>query len=490
MSITSHPAIMSAKCRMMIGSMLLAGSLTVRAETYYVATNGVDTRTGTGDWANALATISNALAKATAAHDLVLASNGTYKLDAQITIVNPVTVRGWKGPEFTVIDGNYPTRLSRSIWIDHPDAILAGFTISNSAAWQGSGSENSNGGAVWLERGTVSNCHIVNNLSERYGGGIYVAGDGRVINCAVKYCSAFSEGGGIALHGVSGAIIDSTVFSNSAAKGGGLSVGTSFVSNCLIISNYTTEVGKDSCGGGIYLIGAATVTDCTIQDNITEGYGGGGGWGNGAGARWERCLIQGNRSEYSSFGGGGLHLHADQQVTDCLIISNYSQYQGGGVYIYRSNTELRNCTIVANTAIAQPIGGGGLYVNRRNDGMHTNNFINMLVYFNEAAGGVYSNYYCQCYLPDTISFLNCCFAPAPPAGYHSNTITVDPDLVNWPEGDYRLNGASLCINAGLTLSEMLGGYDVEGRRRVDMFSRIVDIGAYEYVPRGGVWVIR
>lgn len=50
----------------MLGLMLvlLAGLSVGRAKTIYVETNGVDARTGEGDWTNAVLTISNGVAEA------------------------------------------------------------------------------------------------------------------------------------------------------------------------------------------------------------------------------------------------------------------------------------------------------------------------------------------------------------------------------------------------------------------------------------------
>jgi hypothetical protein len=75
--------------------ILCLASVLANGATIYVATNGLEVRTGLGDWTNAVLTISNAVTKATAINDLILVSNGEYLLTAQITVSSQITVRSW-----------------------------------------------------------------------------------------------------------------------------------------------------------------------------------------------------------------------------------------------------------------------------------------------------------------------------------------------------------------------------------------------------------
>ena len=51
---------------------------------------------------------------------------------------------------------------------------------------------------------------------------------------------------------------------------------------------------------------------------------------------------------------------------------------------------------------------------------------------------------------------------------------------------------SPCINAGANQSWMqeAGGVDLDRRQRLDRFSRLVDMGCYEYVPTGMMMHLR
>ena len=73
--------------------LLLAG--TTWGTEYFVATNGDDSRDGTGGWGDALLTISNAVAKAVNPGDVVTVSNGTYNITNEISVSAAITIRSF-----------------------------------------------------------------------------------------------------------------------------------------------------------------------------------------------------------------------------------------------------------------------------------------------------------------------------------------------------------------------------------------------------------
>ncbi len=524
--------------RMMVLAAGLVCAGTVSAETYYVSTNGLDSRTGKGDWTNAVATISNAVKKAAASGDLILVSNGVHVLSAELLITNPVSVIGFYGPAETVINGNYPTRKTRSATINHAEALVSGFTFSNSLASGGSIAVD-RGGAFELDNGTVSNCVIRNCSSSRNGGGASVFGansllidctlfdnatttvgyygggfdvnNGRVVRSVVSNCTAgngggayvtsnsvleqclivsnraSSTGGGIRNNG-SATYIDCTVSSNYASyqAGGFFLVGgfSAVISNCLIEANSATRYSAASSGygGGFYALGGDRIVGCTIRNN-TAGDAGGGAR-TSSGAVWERCVFQSNLAENT---GGGLHIFATAGITarDCLIAGNSAQTNGGGIYSEVSAWNLWNCTIVANSAGGT---GGGLYNSRGITGTYSNRSVNTILYFNTS--GSSSNYYELNPNTNYIAYSNCCLAPAPSATYGTGNISTNPGFVNAAGGDYHLTLESPCVNVGLYAPGMESARDVEGRLRLDKLTGIVDIGAYEFVWPGTMLTIR
>jgi hypothetical protein len=87
---------------------------------------------------------------------------------------------------------------------------------------------------------------------------------------------------------------------------------------------------------------------------------------------------------------------------------------------------------------------------------------------------------------------NCCLSPeltGDTTNYSVNNVTNAPQLVSKESGDYRLRQNSPCINTGVNRDWMNNSADLDGHCRVDRFSGIVDMGCYEYLPAGGMYLI-
>ncbi|MGI6088308.1 MAG: choice-of-anchor Q domain-containing protein, partial [Kiritimatiellia bacterium] len=68
--------------------------------------------------------------------------------------------------------------------------------------------------------------------------------------------------------------------------------------------------------------------------------------------------------------------------------------------------------------------------------------------------------------------------------------TNAPVFVNSDAGDYRLAQGSPCINTGTNLPWMAEAVDLDGRPRIDRFSRLPDMGCYEHMPQGMILNLR
>ncbi len=346
---------------------------------------------------------------------------------------------------------------------------------------------NGNGGGGIGSRGTFVNCTFISNSSGYYGG-LGIAGEVR--DCTFAYNrSTFRQGGGLTMSG----------------SGNGL------VSNCVFYGNSCNL----SCGAGILIRNqAAEIVDCIVSNNTSDCSDGGSALGGGAGIALENatgmvrnCTIRDNRITGPIYtGGAGLYTLGNSTVTsincrlennaglqgggalvsnavfrNCLFAGNAATNRGGALHML-GKVQAFNCTIAGNTNVL----AGGAAVAGTNAG---NSLVNCIAQFNPnlAAGGV-SNHQNSAY----VSFTNSCTLPLPDLG--TGNTDADPLFVNLAQGDYRLGEGSPAADAGVNQPWMIppadGSTDLDGKPRLDRFTRLADMGCYERVPRGMLFGIR
>ncbi|MCX6994195.1 MAG: right-handed parallel beta-helix repeat-containing protein [Kiritimatiellaeota bacterium] len=432
----------------------------------YVAPNG----TGGGtSWTD---THSNLIAMVALAGDndtVYVTNNAKYYLTNQIIVRNAITVRSWGpggilDPTNTIIDANIPgaATTNRHFILSNYWATVAGFTLTNGSD-SSYGTNSGSGGSIVLQYGMVTNCIIMRNYVSNWnpsnfyqagGGGIFLGGNtassGGVWNCTISGNSATKLGGGILVYnGGPLTIANCTISDNTVQSGGGISAympSSVMISNCWIVSNYGSWYG-----GGIAELNAfVQCHNSFIMGNTAGTYSGGGFRMYGASGSFIRnCLIANNVSmgDLGNSGGGG----------------------EGGIAI-------QNCTIASNAA---PSGAGGVLLDA------SINLDNTIIWGNSGSG-VYSNW---CIPSGTFAFTNCCTSPIVVSNGVSwvNTISNNPQFVS--ATDFRLQSASPCINAGTNETWMMGAKDLDGHQRIDHFGRQVDIGAYEYLAEGTLFVV-
>jgi hypothetical protein len=236
--------------------------------------------------------------------DTILVSNGTYQVTAPVSINQSVTIRGVNGPAVTIFDGmssNASLKLNAY-------ATIAGITLTRF---------NRRGAAVLAlseSGGTVSNCILKHNstaplewpLRHTSAGGIFCDGGGLVEQCQ---------------------IISNTFHSGSISNGTVL--GTS---------------GSAIEFWGIYA--PNRVRRSIISHNSTWGRGGGAFLGGiGYSSEMENCLIYGNSAAGA---GGGLYAAYYASVSNCTIAENLAS-AGGGIYIEGGNTRMINTIVYGST---------------------------------------------------------------------------------------------------------------------------------------------
>ncbi|MBU0716193.1 MAG: hypothetical protein KJ964_12630 [Verrucomicrobia bacterium] len=244
--------------------------------------------------------------------------------------------------------------------------------------------------------------------------------------------------------------------------GGGVWINASgSVSNCVMVGNYAYDGG-----GGASLFGGGTLNNCIISNNFSWGYGGGVYLYSG-GAKMNNCIVVGNVS--TNF-GGGLCMNSSSEANNCLIAGNTNtNYGSGGAFLWNSPVKLNSCTIVGNNGGTKE--GGGLYFYSCSVSL-----TNCIVWGNTSTTSS-SNYYGA----SAQTFSYTCSGPVKDGTGNTGS---DPQFIGQAAGNYRLGENSPCVNAGIYQSWMTGAADLDGHRRLDKFSGIVDIGCYEYVPKG------
>jgi len=268
----------------------------------------------------------------------------------------------------------------------------------------------------------------------------------------------------------------------------GVNMNGGLVRDCIIQDNNQQTGWNHVPGGGVYVTGGGTVSNCVIRRNMSyagTALGGGVYVDNGLITHCQ-VLNNTNNASFASSGGGGVYVNgASAILRNCLVAGNYGQSiqaLGGGVHIGASGGEVQNCTIATN-GVASGSDGGGVY---RLAGTVSNS----IVYFNYV-GATHSN------LNTTAGLAYSCSTN--PALSGNGNISADP-LFASVASNFTLQASSPCIDKGTNQTWMIGALDLAGNSRKQwgkMFGSkadpIVDMGAYEFPeppPAGTMFLLR
>jgi len=128
--------IRSVRIRRAVWALALSGwvltALTAQAFRYHVVASGGDDGNDGLSWAEPLATIPAAIARAVN-YDTIILSNGTYNVTASIDLTNGITFTSTNGLQVTTIDaGNVASR--RVFYMTNANAVIDGFAITRGYA--------------------------------------------------------------------------------------------------------------------------------------------------------------------------------------------------------------------------------------------------------------------------------------------------------------------------------------------------------------------
>jgi hypothetical protein len=262
---------------------------------------------------------------------------------------------------------------------------------------------------------------------------------------------------------------------NNQDKGGGilcLAGASPTVRNCLFTLNRCTFGG----GAGYINSSSPSFSDCVFDGNIGGSFGGAFDMASGVGATFNRCVFRNNTAARA----GAIEIFGSSpvKVWNCLFHNNTSTGTGGGgaIFVSSSTPQIRNCTIVFNSATANATGGilgaGGTV-------------INCVVFSNTGSGGS-SGAAAQL----SPSNMNVTYSLTSTGFAGIGNITATPLFDTCGPQPYRLTTSSPGIDAGSNAGVPAGAMlDLAGAPRmgdsvlvVDSGSgtgAIVDMGAFE-----------
>lgn len=209
----------------------------------------------------------------------------------------------------------------------------------------------------------IYNCEFIDNHSDQYGGAIYINGGNLKINNSIITGNSGRSGGGILFQGdqlnISNSEITNNEISNGYGNGGGifLSRGSLILNNSEVTNNQATGTG-----GGIYSNSDCTISNSIVNNNTASSSGGGIYMYSGKLKLINQSQVNGNTS---SVDGGGIYLNSSAdtefEATNSTISHNETiQYSGGGIHIRHNGhtKKITNCELIGNKAQTE---GGAIY---------------------------------------------------------------------------------------------------------------------------------
>ena len=208
---------------------------------------------------------------------------------------------------------------------------------------------NTNGGAIYVDRGKVRirNCVFNGNESEDYGGAIFADEvNSYIVIEGSKFINNEADDDGGAIYIDRGNLrISGTVFEGNEADddGGAIYINDedgTFIRNC----TFTRNVADDAAGGLYINDDLVFLVDCDFHDNRADGYGGGGIYVDSM----HDISIQGVMKVYNNKGKKG---RADNLFLQHGKASKAYLYSGGlldgskiGIRTNQSYTAIKNIT--------------------------------------------------------------------------------------------------------------------------------------------------
>lgn len=472
------------------------------AKTNYVAVTGTNPAPPFTSWDLAAPSIQAAVAAATNG-DVVLVSNGTYLISAEIALTNAITVRSTAGAAETTVEREaaFTNLPHHRIFRITGSAVLDGFTVRNGylplviypAASQGAG--------IYMSAGTVQNCVIhtngIGNSWTSAGAGLYMTGSSKLLSSSVVSNYGGSGSSGVGIYATGSSLLISNRVAFNAGIGAGLvnqpkasfcvfenNAGSGVYGYTVTLSNCMVRYNTAATGGGLLMVNGNTILDTAIVSNSAS-TAGGGVYVSGAyePLLFRRCIISGNtNASYPGVYFANINPDNGSRTFDlCRITDN-----PGGRSVYMSGVALpilfRNCTIAASQGLGVDVGS---VVTNKAGALLYPVFQNTIVYGH--ATNIFSTNATLLSVLLTNSFTYSCSPQLTSPGLYN--VSGNPLFVGAADGNYRLKSWSPCARSGTTNVLAFFKSDIELRP----YGATVNMGCYEYLrknPGGSLFTVR
>lgn len=253
-----------------------------------------------------------------------------------------------------------------------------GVYLENSPTWivnnqiysNTTGSNGRGGGVALLNSPATLETNTINANRAHVGGGIELqnsaAGSGALLfNNMIRDNTAFDykrddgyifdgAGGGVDIgSGSTDTLESNTIRSNTAKRGGGVHA---YNAPVIIVQNTIQENYAPYHGGGLYVQGNQPTIDYNrILSNTADS------WGGGLSLWVDQATVSGNtfQGNVAGWRGGGMYSQSAAEFDGNLFMENTAVEQGGGIFIYRDWKAVYTNNVVVNNHAAQ---GGGVYL--------------------------------------------------------------------------------------------------------------------------------
>ena len=286
---------------------------------------------------------------------------GDYKPSSTISITTGVKVLG-AGSGTTSLNGSAIGSSTRMVYVNHPDAVFSGFTISNISFTVNNTSDHRFGVAALVEQGVIRDVRDTKCTHKGYScWGLLGNRGGLVENCEVDHCTGnkdFHQNQGNAFHQGSGITRNCHFHHNAGITPGGMVyLGGGTMDGCLIEANYqndSTQNGRQ--GAGVFIAGGTltnSIVRCNTNYTVSAGI-------YMAGGTAVNCTIVGNlalRDENNQHSVSGLHLNKNTaKAVNCILWDNGSAYSPYGQYRVSAGT-MTGCLTDADPLFIDPANG-------------------------------------------------------------------------------------------------------------------------------------